>query len=117
MTDTLAAPPVSRPATAPAMFMKPRPASPALSTAPKITKIATTPTLTPVSEPHSPPSAMVRVPTKLCMGIPGWPNWPGMCMPNTPYSRAHSATVGSGQPIARRAVSSARPIKKTPTAI
>ncbi len=53
------------------MFMKPRPASPALSTAPKMTKIATTPTLTPVSEPHRPLSAMVRVPTKLCIGSPG----------------------------------------------
>src|SRR5690554_4410026 len=42
ITDTLAPPPVRRPATALARFMKPRPASPAFSTAPKITKIATT---------------------------------------------------------------------------
>ena len=71
ITDTLAPPPVRRPAAAPARFMKPRPASPALSTAPKITKIATTETLTPVSLPHSPPSAMVSEPTRLAMGRPG----------------------------------------------
>src|SRR5690554_5879607 len=102
ITDTLAAPPVRRPAKALAIFMKPRPASPALSTAPKITKIATTLTLTPVNEPHSPFSAMVKVPTRLCVGKPGWPNWPGICCPRNAYAKAVSATIGSGQPMADR---------------
>ena len=42
--------------------MKPCPASPAFSTAPMMTKTATTPTDTEVNLPHSPPSAMVMVP-------------------------------------------------------
>ncbi len=77
-TDTFAAPPRRRPATALARFMKPWPASPALITAPKITKIATTPTLTPVSEPQSPPSAIVSPPTTLPRGRSGCPYAPGI---------------------------------------
>ncbi len=84
ITDTLAAPAVSRPAAAAATFMNPAPACPALSTAPKITKIATMPTETPVRLPHSPPSAMVRVPRKLASGVPGCPNSPGTYWPNSP---------------------------------
>ena len=70
MTETLAAPPVSRPAAAAATFMKPCPASPAFSTAPKMTKIDTTPTDTPVRLPHKPPSVMTSVPRKLRSGTP-----------------------------------------------
>ena len=69
-TDTLAAPPFSRPAAAMAMFMKPWPASPAFRMAPKMTKTATTETETPVSLPHSPPSVMTSVPRKLLKGRP-----------------------------------------------
>ncbi|GAB5374120.1 MAG: hypothetical protein AcusKO_05820 [Acuticoccus sp.] len=80
-TDTLAAPALSRPAAAAATFMKPCPASPALSTAPKITNTATTPTEMPVSWPHSPPSAMVSVPRRLASGSPAWPKRPGISSP------------------------------------
>jgi hypothetical protein len=66
------------------MFMKPCPASPALSTAPKITKIATTLTETPARLPQMPPSAMVSVPRKLASGVPEWPNSPGMYCPKRP---------------------------------
>ena len=81
-TETLAAPPLARPAAAAARFMNPCPASPALSTAPRITKIDTTDTETPVSEPQSPPSAMVMVPRKLSMGVPECPSRPGRCWPS-----------------------------------
>ena len=84
MTDTFAAPPRRRPAAAAATFMKPCPASPAFSTAPKMTKTATTWTDTPVREPQIPPSAMVSVPRKLATGTPAWPNWPGTCWPSSP---------------------------------
>ena len=83
-TDTFAAPPLSRPAAAAATFMKPCPASPAFSAAPKITKIATTVAETPASEPQSPPSAMVSVPRKDDSGVPGCPNSPGMYWPQSP---------------------------------
>ena len=116
ITDTLAAPPFRRPAKAAATFMNPCPASPAFSTAPKITKIDTTPTDTPVSDPQMPPSAMVSVPRKLLIGVPEWPNWPGIYCPNSPYSRADAATSGSGQPMARRAASSVTPSRTTATA-
>ena len=76
-TATFAAPPFKRPAAAVATFIKPWPASPALRTAPKITKIATIFTETPVSLPQMPPSAIINVPRKLLRGIPGWPNSPG----------------------------------------
>ncbi len=83
-TETLAAPPRSRPAAAAATFMKPCPASPAFSAEPKTTKIATTVAETPASEPQSPPSAMVSVPRKDESGVPGWPNSPGICCPHSP---------------------------------
>ena len=74
ITETLAAPPLRCPAAAAAMFMNPCPAAPAFRTAPKITKIATTLTDTPVSWPHIPPSAIVSVPRKLASGVPECPN-------------------------------------------
>ena len=83
-TETLAAPPRSRPAAAAATFMNPAPASPAFRTAPKITKIATIETDTPVNVPQIPPSAIVIVPKKLANGVPGWPNSPGTCWPKRP---------------------------------
>jgi ABC-type transporter Mla subunit MlaD len=70
ITETLAAPPVRRPAAAAATFIKPCPASPAFSTAPKITKIETTPTETAVRLPQMPPSAMVMVPRNDRRGMP-----------------------------------------------
>ena len=105
-TDTLAAPPRRRPATAAATFMKPCPASPAFRTDPNMTKMATMETETPVKLPQIPPSAIVSVPRKLFNGVPGWPNSPGIYCPKSPYSRVVEATKGSGQPIARRAISS-----------
>ena len=117
ITDTLPAPPVSRPAAAAARFMKPRPASPAFSTAPKMTKIATTFTETSVSVPQMPPSAIVSVPTKLVSGMPECPNSPGRRCPNRPYTSASSATSGSGQPMARRAPSSTTSSSVMPAAI
>ena len=69
-TETLAPPAVRRPAAAVARFMNPWPASPALRMAPKITKIATTDTDTPLKVPHRPPSAMVKLPRKLAKGVP-----------------------------------------------
>ena len=83
-TDTLPAPPRRRPAASVATFMKPCPASPAFSTAPRMTKIETMPTDTPVSEPQMPPSVMVMVPRKLAKGKPGWPYSPGTYWPNRP---------------------------------
>ena len=83
-TETLARPALSRPAAAIARFINPCPASPAFSTAPKITKIATTLTETPVNLPQMPPSAMVMVPRKLFRGSPGWPNSPGRYWPYKP---------------------------------
>ena len=64
-----------------ARFMNPCPASPAFSTAPKMTKMATTLTDTPVSDPQMPPSAMVSVPRNEASGVPEWPNSPGICWP------------------------------------
>ena len=69
-TETLAAPPFNLPATAVAIFIKPNPASPEFKKAPKITKIDTIETDTPVSVPHIPPSAIVNVPKKLLIGVP-----------------------------------------------
>ena len=83
-TETFAAPPFSRPAAAIAMFMKPCPASPTFSTAPKITNTATTFTDTPVRLPQSPPSAIVRVPRNEASGVPECPNSPGMYCPQSP---------------------------------
>ena len=80
-TDTLAAPPLSRPAAAAATFMNPCPASPAFRTAPKMTKIDTTPTETAVRLPQMPPSAMTIVPRNERKGVPEWPNSPGICWP------------------------------------
>ena len=77
-TETFAPPPFSLPAAATAIFINPLPASPAFKTAPKITKIATIETETPVSFPHSPPSVMINVPRKLLIGMPAWPNSPGI---------------------------------------
>ena len=71
MTETLAAPPFSLPANAVAIFIKPEPASPEFKKEPKITKIDTIETETPVKGPHIPPSAIVKVPKKLFKGIPG----------------------------------------------
>ena len=70
-TETLAAPPRKCPAAALARFIKPCPASPAFNTAPMMTKTATTLTEMPVRLPQMPPSAIVNVPRKLSMGIPG----------------------------------------------
>src|SRR3546814_12666427 len=75
--------------------MKARPASPALTTDPSRTNTATTSTEIPVSGPHTPPSAMVRVPRKLGRGKPGWPQRPGRRPPNTPTEIASSATPGT----------------------
>ena len=84
ITETLAAPPLSLPANAVAIFIKPEPASPEFKKEPKITKIDTIETETPVKGPHIPPSAIVKVPKKLFKGIPGWPNSPGIKFPNIP---------------------------------
>src|SRR3546814_16400227 len=67
-TATLPAPPRSRPAAAMAIFRKPWPASPTLSTAPMMTKIATILTETTVNDPHTPPSVIDRVPRVLPNG-------------------------------------------------
>ena len=76
-TETFAAPPLNRPAADAATFIKPAPASPAFSIAPKITNMATIETETPVRVPQMPPSAIVIVPRKLASGVPGCPNSPG----------------------------------------
>ena len=72
---------------------------------PKITKIDTIDTETPVKGPHIPPSAIVKVPKKLFIGMPGWPNSPGIKFPKTPYKIAKKLTNGNGQPTERLAIS------------
>src|SRR3546814_15237243 len=83
-TATLPAPPRSRPAAAMAIFRKPWPASPTLSTAPMMTQIATIFKETPVNDPHTPPSVIVSVPTVLPKGPAGCANSPGTYRPQTP---------------------------------
>jgi hypothetical protein len=85
-TDTLAAPALRRPAEANARFMNPCPASPAFSTAPKITNTATTDTDTPVSCPHKPPSAMTSVPRKALHRQPRMTKFAGYVLSNSPYT-------------------------------
>ena len=101
----MAAPPLNLPANAVAIFIKPDPASPEFKKEPKITNIATIETETPVNVPQMPPSAIVNVPKKLFIGIPGCPNSPGIKFPNTPYNNDNRLTRGSGQPTERRAIS------------
>ena len=105
ITETLAAPPFNLPANAVAIFINPEPASPEFKKDPKITKIDTIDTETPVKGPHIPPSAIVKVPKKLFIGMPGWPNSPGIKFPKTPYKIAKKLTNGNGQPTERLAIS------------
>src|SRR5699024_3588984 len=113
-TATLPAPPRRRPAAAMAILRKPWPASPAFSTAPMITKIATTLTDTPVNAPQTPPSVMVNVTSVLANGTAVWPNCPDTYWPKNAYNNDTSATIGNGQPIARRAISSVTTSSTTP---
>ncbi len=54
-----------------AIFINPEPASPEFKKEPNMTNIDTIDTETPVKGPHKPPSAIVSVPKKLFIGIPG----------------------------------------------
>ena len=68
-TETLAAPPLSFPASLVDIDIKALPPSPTPTNAPNITNTATTLTDIPVKLPYIPPSAMTNVPKKLSSGI------------------------------------------------
>jgi hypothetical protein len=89
--------------------MNPCPASPAFSTAPKITNTATTDTDTPVSCAPQAAFGNDQRAEKALHRRAGMAKFAGNVLTNRPYTSASTAISGSGQPIARRAISRRRP--------